>query len=128
MRNNFRILSLGILWSCLLPRLGEAREPAAFKHHSYTVAQERMTHDGVLVSRPNPTDEQILNFLRRHRVHTVEAYARWLSENTVYQKDKTKDEWLHPLDMLANRAGDSVRISPCSTQPFSEFSVTIHVS
>jgi hypothetical protein len=106
MKNTTLILAI-ILCDIVLLHPGEAHEPPAPEHPRYTLAQEQLIlPGGVLVSRPNPTDEQILNFLRQHRVHTVEAYARWLSENTIYQKDQPKDEWRQPLDMLAQRAGD----------------------
>ncbi len=72
----------------------------------YSVRQESGRSGGVLVSRPNPLDKDMFDFIRVNRIRTLDDYTRWMKSNLVYRKDETFDNWSLPQETLERKAGD----------------------
>ncbi|MFH1798945.1 MAG: transglutaminase-like domain-containing protein [Candidatus Omnitrophota bacterium] len=70
------------------------------------IRQERFRENSVLVCRPMLVDASILNFITQNRISTVEDYAKWVSKNIIYTKDKVGDEWSSPVETLNRKYGD----------------------
>jgi len=70
------------------------------------IAQERISSNGVLVSRPVKADLTIAQVIGQNRIRTVEDYAAWLASNMTYQRDAGDDQWLDPVEFLKTKRGD----------------------
>ena len=70
------------------------------------VAQEISRQNGVLVSRPKPQHQDIVNLIVRHNIQSLEEYTQWLKTNIHYQNDGPNDIWSEPKHTLQNKTGD----------------------
>ena len=70
------------------------------------VASEISHQNGVLVSRPQPLHQEIVDLIDRNKIKSLEDYAKWLKDNIHYQNDGTKDIWSTPEQMLRKKTGD----------------------
>ncbi len=73
---------------------------------AYVIAQQSFKSNGVLVVRPDPTDEKILQTIYSNQIHSVTALSLWLEKNIRYQKTPPFTKWPSPLEMLQKRTGD----------------------
>jgi predicted transglutaminase-like cysteine proteinase len=80
----------------------EDRTPITHLH----VGQEISRTNGVLVSRPQPTHEEIVKIITRNKIQSLEDYTRWLKTTIRYQTDGETDTWSQPKETLHNQAGD----------------------
>lgn len=70
------------------------------------VAQEISRYNGVLISRPRPLHQEIVDLVTRHKIKSLEDYAQWLEDNLRYQNDGKADNWASPQQTLRKKAGD----------------------
>jgi len=70
------------------------------------IGQERFETSGVLVSRPVPLDEKILDLIIFNNIVSLEDYVQWLQENIKYRKEEGGDHWSTPGETLQNKYGD----------------------
>lgn len=70
------------------------------------IRQEQYVRDGVLISRPNTDDIQIVRILAAQDIRSIEDYALWLQKNIRYQKDDLNDAWDGPRQTIQRRYGD----------------------
>lgn len=83
-----------MLWAANVDQLG-----------AYQIRHQRLSSDGILVSRPHPLDTFIMDFLRKNNIHNLNNYCHWLNENLVYQQEKS-DAWTMPQDTINKMGGD----------------------
>ncbi|MDP2652683.1 MAG: transglutaminase-like domain-containing protein [Candidatus Omnitrophota bacterium] len=95
-------LAVQILFACVPPAAADESIPITGFH----INQEISALSGVLVSRPDPQDEEISKFIALHQIRSLEDYARWLKENIAYRRNERPDRWATPKETLAVRNGD----------------------
>ena len=49
---------------------------------------------------------QLVTFLNKNRIFSVQDYAKWLEKNIQYKADDDADTWSDPLETLKKRSGD----------------------
>ena len=74
--------------------------------HGFVIRQESFETQGVLVSRPNPSDAQIFDLITVNNIHSLEDYSQWLKRNIKYRPDGPQDTWATPIELLHKRSGD----------------------
>lgn len=79
---------------------------AATKILDYQIRQEIIRKGSVIISKPKKEDEKIYNILVENKIDSIEDYARWLSQNIQYRKDKGGDRWAKPMEVLRRKYGD----------------------
>lgn len=105
MRKRFYLLSTVLLTvPQLFPSACGAEETFPLK--SWHIQQERQYANGVLVSRPHPTDKRVFDFMHTNRIYSLKDYVRWLKINTRYFKDTDGDQWATPEETLKNKTAD----------------------
>ncbi len=72
----------------------------------YKIRQERLAKNGVLISRPDQSDQEIAAIVSQNQIHTLEDYTAWLEKNMTYKADLPKDQWLKPDEFLKIKQGD----------------------
>ena len=74
---------------------------------SFHIRQEKTSAHQVLVSRPNPQDLTVADFLFQNNIRTLEDYAAWLKSNVRFRGgDEFSDAWPSPQDVLRRKEGD----------------------
>lgn len=72
----------------------------------FHVTQETSRQNGVLVSRPKPLHQDIVNLLARNKIQSLEDYTGWLKTNIRYENDGRTDIWSPPQETLRAKVGD----------------------
>lgn len=83
-----------------------AKENSIFVQGTLKLRQQRYVNNGVLISRPVPFDERIIDIIFFNNIRSIPDYLQWLKSNIVYRKDIEGDIWSRPLDTLKSGFGD----------------------
>ncbi|MBN2119898.1 MAG: transglutaminase domain-containing protein [Candidatus Omnitrophica bacterium] len=83
-----------------------AREKTSGSGVNMRISQQRFEKAGLLISRPDPLDEEIMHLLTFNKIITPRDYAGWLSKNLKYRADEKTDSWSDPIDTLKTKGGD----------------------
>lgn len=79
----------------------------AVPFRGFQIEQERISANGVLISRPVKIDERLAQIMGQNSIRTIEDYAAWLDKNMVYQSEGgLTDQWLDPAEFLKTKRGD----------------------
>lgn len=93
-------LSLIFCWSTLT--FADELTPVTHLH----VANEVSRQNGVLISRPQPLYQKIVDLITRNKIASLEDYAKWLEDNIRYQHDGKIDTWASAEETLQRKIGD----------------------
>lgn len=71
-----------------------------------TIRQERVSKNGVLISRPMPIDQKIAELMIANRIRTLEEYSTWLEKTMTYDSALRQNHWPDPEQFLNKKHGD----------------------
>ena len=78
----------------------------ALDEPTFTIGQQHLHTNGVLISRPDPLDIKIAHLMSVNGIQSLEDYARWLKDNITYKTDGPKDSWSPAEETLIRKSGD----------------------